>query len=247
MAICSTSSQRQRGCTLQAMRRVALIAVLILASCSNDRQTEPTDAAPPPLTTLAEALPSEDPAATTSTTSTPTTTTSTTTTTTTLPVNAKAEFGLTQVVFGGAASVVITNWGNDVGSLDGFWLAQGGSVMALPDISMAPGEQVLVGLSRTAPSELAGMAATIFLGPAIGDLALDQGEVALFDAARFDDPEHLVAYVAWGATSQTLTEVAVAAGAWVDAPVVVFDDAPSISSGVFPARDSLSWSVDLGG
>ena len=226
-----------------AMRRLALIVVLLLAGCS-DAGGATTTAPPPPLTTLDQAT-TEPPPPTSTTTTVPATTT--TTTTTTLPPGATAEFGLTQVVFDESAFVVITNWGNGPGTLSGHWLCQATSYMALPDIELDPGEQALVGLARTPPPELAGMAEIVFLGPAIGGLAPDFGEIALFDAAAFDDPDHIVAYVQWGIPEQTTSEVAVTAGIWDGGAVEVFDEAPSISSGVFPATSSNDWFADVGG
>jgi hypothetical protein len=227
------------------MRRAALITFLILASCSGDSQTSETEAPAPALTTLA---PATTLAPTTTTTTEPaTTTTTSTTTTTTLPANAAAAFGLTQVVFGEGGFVVITNWGTDTGSLLGYWLCQDLSYMSLPDINLAPGEQAVVGLSKSPPPDLAGMTATVDLGPAIGVLALDSGEVALYDAAAFDEAEHIVAYVEWGEGEHSRSVLAVEAGMWEGGAVAVFDDAPSISSGVYPAANNLSWSADIGG
>ena len=227
------------------MKRAALIVVLILASCTGDSQTTSSEIPAPTLTTIAEATSSTT--ATTVTTTTLETTTTSTTTTTTLPPNATHAFGLTQVVFGDSSFVVITNWGNNEGSLHGHWLCQAGSYMALPDVGLAPGEQVLVGLSKTPPPDLAGMTAVIDLGPAIGILAPESGEVALYDAAVFDDAQHLVAYVEWGDVEHSRSALAVEAGIWVPGAVEVIDDAPSISSGVYPATSNLDWFADIGG
>lgn len=227
------------------MKQAALIALLILASCSPDSQTTAIETTAVTMTTLAEAA-----APTSSTTTTlppPTTTTTAATTTTTLPPNAAPAFGLTQVVFGEGAFVVITNWGNDTGSLLGFWLAQGDLYRGLPHIALSPGEQALIGLGTLPPPELSGIAATVDLGPVLGVLSLDFGEIGLYDAAATDDPNHVVAYVAWGEAEHARSAVAMEAGAWEEGSVDVFDDAPSISSGVYPATNNLSWFADLGG
>ena len=226
------------------MRRVILTALVLLTGCSESAETT-TTAPPPTLTTLGEAVVESTPP--TSTTTPPETTTTSTSTTTTLPPNASAEYGLTQVVFGASAFVVITNWGNGPGNLLGHWLCQSTSYMALPNVELGPGDQVLVGLAKTPPPDLAGMAATIFLGPAIGDLAPDSGEVALFEAAAFNSPEDIVAYVQWGEQDQERSAIAVSAGIWDGGTVEVFDEAPSISSGVFPAASSSDWFADVGG
>ena len=227
------------------MRRAALIALLILASCSADSQTAEIEPPAPTLTTLADAAP----ATTTTTTAAPLTetTTTATTTSTTLPPNAAPEFGLTQIVFDQGAFIVLTNWGNDAGTLKGLWLCQELSYMALPDVTLAPGEQVAIGVSTSPPPDLAGMAATIDLGPAIGFLSPDTGEVAVYDAAAFDDAAHIIAYVAWGEGSHSRSDLAISAGAWEGDSVDVFDDAPSISTGVYPATSNLTWFADIGG
>ncbi len=181
------------------------------------------------------------------TTATTSSTTTTTTTTTTLPPNAAAEFGFTQVVFGESSFVVITNWGNAPGNLEGYWLCQFPSYEPLPRIELAPGEQALIGLAPDPPPELAGMATIVDLGPAIGLFNADSGEVALYRDQAFDDPESMIAYVEWGEPGHPRAEVAIAAGLWDDSAVDVFDEAPSISSGVHPATSSSVWFADVGG
>jgi hypothetical protein len=227
------------------MRRLALISLLILAGCTSAGETTTSVTTAAPLTTLPEAGPATT--ATAATTSTTTAAPTTTTTTTTLPPNAAPAFSLTQVVFGEAASVVITNWGNAGGNIDSYWLAQSDSYQALPAIELGPGEQALIGIARTAPPDLAGFAAIVFLGPSIGDLDPDTGEVVLYQGTAFDDPESIVAYVAWGEGEHPTSTAAMAAGLWAEGSVAVFDDAPSISSGVFPAVSSSDWAADVGG
>lgn len=181
------------------------------------------------------------------TTTVPPATTTTTTTTTTLPPNAAAAFGLTQVVFGESSFVVVTNWGNDRGNLEGQWLCQFPSYISLPDIELGPGEQALIGLAGTPPPDLAGMVVTVDLGPAIGNFDANSGEVALYADSSFDDPESMVAYVEWGEPGHARAEVAIAAGLWTGGAVAVFDDAPSISTGVFPSISEADWAADVGG
>ncbi len=226
------------------MRFAALILALILASCSGDSQTTEPPAPAPTLTSIAESAPPET---STTTTAAVETTTTSTTTTTTLPPNAAPAFALSQVVFGDAAFVVITNWGNDVGTLDGFWLSQGDALQALPEVSLAPGEQALIGLGPVAPPELTGFAAVVDLGIAVGTISPKTGELALHSSTAFDDPSELVAYVAWGQGLHQRSELATTAGLWDGNSVEVFDDAPSISSGVYPAANANDWSADIGG
>lgn len=226
------------------MRRAALYASLILAACSGNGEPTPTTEPPPVLTTIGEAE-----AATTTTTEPPTTTTTTTTTTSTTspPPNAAAEFALTQVVFGESSFVIITNWGNATGNLEGHWLSQGRLYKLLPSVELAPSEQALLGLARVPPPELAGIAVTLFLGPTIGVLEPDSGEVALFANSPFEEPDSILSYVEWGEPGHDAAEVAIAAGKWTEGAVEVFDEAPSISTGVFPADGSDTWFADVGG
>lgn len=224
------------------MRRSLVVAALILAACSGNSETT-TTVAPPLPTTLPDVT---TPQPTTTTTAAPPSTT-TTTTTTTLPPNAAAEFGLTQVVFGEGALVVITNWGSAPGNLDGYWLCQFPSCAALPEIELGPGDQALIGLATAEPPNLAGISAVVGLGPTLGVLAPTDGEIALYRSDSFDDPASIVAYVEWGEPGHERAAVAVAAGIWEGGAVAVFDEAPSISSGVYPALNSSDWSADVGG
>lgn len=225
------------------MRRAVLIVTLIFAACGGDSETSATSTPAPTLTSLAAAAP---PASSTTSTAAATTTT-TTTTTTTLPPNAAAAFGLTQVVFDQSSFVVITNWGNDVGNLDGHWLCQFPSYVSLPDVELAPGEQALIGLAGTPPPDLAGMAAVVDLGPVVGEFSAESGEIALYTDSSFDNPDSIVAYVEWGEPGHGRSSVAIAAGLWAEGAVEVFDEAPSISSGVFPATSASDWFADVGG
>jgi len=232
------------------MLRAIMIIVLILASCGGEEQPTETFAPAPSPTSLATATTTTVPASEDSGTAQPDSDVPDrdgTTTTTTLPPNAAPEFALSQVVFGDAAFVIITNWGNITGSLDGLWLSQGTAVQALPDVSLAPAAQAVIGLAGEAPSELTGMAAIVDLGRAIGEINPATGEIALHMSDAFNDPASLVSYVAWGDGPHGRVELATSAGLWDGTAVDVFDDAPSISTGVYPATQSVDWSADIGG
>ncbi len=232
------------------MRRVALAVILILASCGGEDQPVETS---PPATTVTTAATATTTPGTTGEDPGPAEPDSSeldedvASTTTTLPPNAAPEFGLSQVVFGDAAFVVITNWGNAPGSLIGIWLSQRTAFQALPDVELAPAEQALIGLTGLAPSELTGMAAIINLGPSIGDINPESGEIGLHLSDAFNDPSSLVAYVAWGSGPHDRIELATAAGLWDGTTIAVVDDAPSISTGRYPATSAGDWSLDIGG
>jgi hypothetical protein len=91
------------------------------------------------------------------------------------------------------------------------------------------------------------MAAIIDLGRAIGEVAAGNGEVALHIGDAFDDPASLLAYVAWGNGPHGRIDQATSAGLWDGTSVEVFDNAPSISTGVYPATMSNDWAPDIGG
>jgi len=227
------------------MRRVALTAVIILASCAGNGETsEPTNP-PATLTSLPAATVSTSSA--TTTTIPATTSTTITTTTTTLPADAAADFAFSQVVFGDLAFVVVTNWGNDTGRLQGLWLSQGSSVQALPDVEIGPGEQALLGLAANPPPDLTGMAAVLHIGPSVGDIVANGGELALHDSDAFNEPSSLLDYVAWGEGPHLRIGQAAEAGIWGESTVEVIDHAPSISTGFHPTTGAEDWAADLGG
>ena len=217
--------------------------VQLHSDCGGDGETSTTAAPPPDLTPLPTAT---LPATSTIPPSTvPMASTTTTTTTTTLPRNAAPAFGLSQVVFGDNPSVIITNWGNAQGNLEGYWLGQDAVFEILPAIELNPGEQVLIGLGPTPPTDIAGMAVIEHLGPSLGGFQVASGEVGLFRNDSFEDPASLVAYVAWG--EHPTAEVAIVAELWGETAVATSEEDPSISTGVFPATTSDDWFTDLGG
>lgn len=225
------------------MRRTALIALLMLTACTST--TEPIETTEhTALTTLPRAT-----AAVTTTTTMATTTTevSTTTTTTTLPPNAAPEFAFSQVVFGNLAFVIIINWGDAPGTTKGLWLTQGQAVQSLPDVELAPGEQAVLGLAAQPPLDLTGMAAIVHIGPAVGAIEQTGGELALHDSDAFDDPESLIDYVAWGAGPHPRAKEATEAGIWDGSSIDIVDQAPSISTGIYPATHASDWALDIGG
>jgi hypothetical protein len=151
------------------------------------------------------------------------------------------------VVFGENALIIITNWGNAPGSLEGFWLGRGTVFEEVPSIELGPGEQVLIGLGEAPPPQIADMAATEHLGSTLGEFRAAAGEVGLFRSEPFDDPASLAAYVAWGEGEFPIGAVAMAAGLWDESVVTTSEEDPSISTGVFPATTSEDWFTDIGG
>lgn len=214
----------------------------MIAGCGGDGEATSTTAPPSPPTTLTAATTTSVPATTTAA------TTTTTTTTTILPPNAGPAFALTRVVFGAEGGwIMITNWGDGPGDLEGYWLVQSPGYRDLPSIELRPGGQAVIGLSRVPPPELAGIAVTVDLGPAIGILHQESGEISLFSKQEFDNPDALVSYVEWGEPGHAGSPVAIAAGLWTEGAIEVPTEAFSISTGVFPVFGPDDWAADIGG
>lgn len=221
-----------------------LAIIVILASCGGADQPTTTTGLIPQLTTLPPALAAPT---TTVVVTTPPTTTAPPVTTTTLPPNAAPRFGITQVGFGEAAHVVIANRGNGPGTLEGMWLCQFPNCRRLPAGQLGPGESAVIGLTDASPPELAGIAVTVDLGPALGAIRPQSGALALYAERAFDDPAAVVSYVEWGSGGHQRSDVAIAAGIWTEGFVPVPVEAAAITSGVFPVSGPGDWFADVGG
>lgn len=71
--------------------------------------------------------------------------------------------------------------------------------------------------------------------------------MALHNSDDFDDPASLIDYVAWGVGPHLRLEQATEAGIWDGSTVEIVDEAPSISTGIYPAVRAEDWATDLGG
>ena len=188
--------------------RILLIALaLTAAACSG------TDDA---TTTSAVAAGTTPSSVTTSTTQAPASTTSEAPTTTSSTADAPAagaSFAITTVTYGAAPMVVITNVGSAQGVLSGQWLCQRPLYFAIPDVELAPGEQLAISLGGDAFLPPPG-AKTIEGAARLGAVDPSSGEMGLYSSASFDSSDAIVDYVEWGSAPHGRTTVAVNAGIW---------------------------------
>lgn len=105
----------------------------------------------------------------------------------------------------------------------------------------------MVGLATEPPPDLIGVAAVSHLGAALGTVSRAGGELALYDGDPAEDGTVMVGYVAWGNGPHPLAQPAANTGIWDNSSVEIIDDTPSISTGIYPARQASDWGVDLGG
>ncbi len=102
---------------------------------------------------------------------------------------------LDAVVFEGAPVVVLRNAGDEPYALAGHFLCNRPAYMALPDVTIEPGDVIEIDAA---------------------DLALDptNGEVGVYTSSSYDDPSAMLRYVQWGEAEHGRTATAVAAGLW---------------------------------
>jgi hypothetical protein len=246
---CSGTGTGDEG-SVDLHRRAALTAILsvtlVLAACSDSVSTDPT--------TTTVAGPTTTPADGSTTTTlggdatVPTTAAPTTTTTTTTIVPTAGTLSLTRIVFLPVPYVTVTNVGNEPVDLGDHWLVAGGARHRLPARTVATGDTVVLGLGDEAPPDVTGVAATIDLGPVLGPVVVEDGEMALFSAAQFAEPAAVVDYVEWGSSGHRRSAVAVAAGLWEErAFVAVPPEAQALSSSGEPTAGPEDWTADVGG
>ncbi len=236
------------------MRTALLFAALALAiaSCSGDDDAAP---ASPTIasTTTTSVAPSTEATTPTTTTASPETTTTTeavetTTTTLTTIAPGPGALALTRVVFEPVAYVTVKNVGNGPLELSTHWLCQRPAYVQLPQMTIEPGDTVAIGLGEDAPPELVEYVAVFELGTVLGDLARDDGEMALYTAPFFDDPFSIADYVEWGLPGHGRSNVAVLAGIWEDGAFIeVPIEATSLSSSGTIGAGPEDWFTDIGG
>lgn len=141
------------------------------------------------------------------------------------PAGDGAQFAITEVVFGDAASVTITNVGEGSGSLEGHFLCQRPSYDELGAIELDAGES-----------------ATLVAGDdfSIGSLSAGDGEIGLYTSSNFSSSEDIVAYVEWGRDGHGRSDVAQAAGVW-SGFVATDDSTASITTNTDPATEAGHW------
>jgi hypothetical protein len=175
---------------------VLLVAfALVVAACSSDSEAE---------TTTTQATTTSEVTTTTGATTTtpePTTTTSEATTTTSEdPVDPpSATLAISEVGFGSAGYVEITNISDSTASLDGLWLCQQPSYHALSG-TLEPGESVRFDAADST----------------LGALNPDGGAMGLYTSSDFASSDAIIGYVAWGPSGHGRLGVAITAEVWTE-------------------------------
>jgi hypothetical protein len=166
---------------------------LFAAACGSDSGADTTTTS---ATATTEASTTSE-APTTTTTSEATTTTEAVTTTSTAP--GAAALAISEIGFGSAGYVEITNIGDSVATLDGLWLCQQPSYHELSG-SLDPGESIRIDAADSR----------------YGDLDAGAGAMGLYISADFGSPDAIIGYVAWGPSGHGRLNVAISAGVWTE-------------------------------
>ncbi len=175
---------------------ILLVAfALVAAACSSDSEAE---------TTTTQATTTSEVTTTTGATTTtpePTTTTSEATTTTSEdPVDPPSvTLAISEVGFGSAGYVEITNISDSTASLDGLWLCQQPSYHALSG-TLEPGESVRFDAADST----------------LGALNADGGAMGLYTSRDFASSDAIIGYVAWGPSGHGRLGVAITAEVWTE-------------------------------
>lgn len=93
-------------------------------------------------------------------------------------------------------SMILTNVGASDVRTDGLWVYQNGESSEINIFTIEPRATILFSLREVGGADPSG------------------GEIALFSADSFDDPEVMIDYVTWGAGSADTSSVASEAGLW---------------------------------
>ncbi len=142
--------------------------------------------------------------------------------TTTAP-SGGATFVISAVAFGDDGYVEITNVGDGAGSLDGHWVCQFPAYGGISG-TLEPGETTRFAVESGG----------------FGGLSEGSGEIGLYTASGFDDPDLIIAYVQWGEPGQARSGTAAQAGVWtaesvVDAAgaamIIATEDVPTSADG----------------
>jgi hypothetical protein len=119
-------------------------------------------------------------------------------------------FAINEVGLGQNGYVALTNFTNVPARLAGLYLCQGLECFKLPDAVVDAGKTV-----RVATGDGAGLEDVVATQATLGELRPADGEIALADSAKPDNPKSLLFYYQWGSTPHVLTQDAVDAGLWV--------------------------------
>jgi hypothetical protein len=169
---------------------------LFAAACGSDSEAETTSAAQ--ATTTSEATTTT--AATTTTPEATTTVPEATTTTPEDPVDPPSvTLAISEVGFGSAGYVEITNISDSTANLDGLWLCQQPAYHELSG-TLEPGESVRFDAADST----------------LGALNPDGGAMGLYTSSDFASSDAIIGYVAWGPSGHGRLGVAITAEVWTE-------------------------------
>jgi hypothetical protein len=167
---------------------------LVAAACGSDSEADTTTT-----TAAATTEATTAPEVTTTTGAAATTTEPATTTTEETVDPPSATFAISEVGFGSAGYVEITNISDAAASLDGLWLCQQPSYHELSG-TLEPGESLRLDAADSR----------------YGSLKADGGAMGLYTSAEFGSPDAIIGYVAWGPSGHGRLGVAINAGVWTE-------------------------------
>ena len=171
------------------------VFALLAAACSSDSEAETT-------TTQATTT-SEVTTTTGATTTTPEATTTVPEATTTTPEDPvdppSATLAISEVGFGSAGYVEITNISDSTASLEGLWLCQQPAYHELSG-TLEPGESVRFDAADST----------------LGALNADGGAMGLYTSSDFASSDAIIGYVAWGPSGHGRLGVAITAEVWTE-------------------------------
>ena len=248
------------------MRRlIGVVALLVLIAAvffvlrqPSRSGLEATDATSPPSTTVTTTDATTEPSDTTTATTTPTDASTSLAPSTSIiedpadPVEPKAVYAVTEVQFGEAGFVSITNVGSAPGNVGGYALCSNLTYFQIPDVELEPLEIVWIAFGDGAGlGDGAGIAKEVFAtNGQIAPAEAAQGEMALYRGSDFGNPDQLVTYVQWGSSAHPREQVAVDAGLWGQGEfLTVPADAFGIQSLApgRPAEGLADWTAGVGG
>lgn len=149
------------------------------------------------------------------------------------PLGANSFFAIHEMGLGPDGYAALTNFTDVPVTTAGLYLCQGSNCFELPDAVISPGETGIV-----AVGDGTGLAGVIATRATLGELRSSDGEIALLTSPDSGDPEALLIYLEWGSTPHELTDVAVAAGRWLEGS---FAPTSETATRLFRVEESGLW------
>jgi len=198
--------------TSRRLITVLLVLVMSLAACSSDDAETSTSSAGETVTTAAAVTAS---------------------TARSQPDGASSFFAINEIGLGADGYISLTNFTEVPVTLDGLFLCQRPNYVALPDVTVEPGQTV-----RVAVGDGDSIENVVVTNADLGDLKPEDGEIALYTSQDFDDPAAMIVYLEWGSTPHGRSSVAVDAGLWLEGS---FAPTSATATRLFRVEDSGLW------